>query len=228
MPGSRISSNVGKTGSGKTTIALERYWSWDRSVALDSKLGGGDGEFPGWPVSTLRELEATLERFRKEGREKWRISYRGPLQVKSAQPDKVLDAEPLFQVLQRFDNYLLIVEEASKVCTSRSAPPSLLEMAFRGRHRGQALTINTQRPSLVAKDLLSQSELYIVWPLQDRNDRATVRSWGFDLDVMDGLEARQSLRLLAPEGELPEFYVCRCSRPHSEVCGNPLPRKGDS
>jgi hypothetical protein len=59
--------------------------------------------------------------------------------------------------------------------------------------------------------------------MQDPGDREALRLRGFPFEVLDGLEARQSLRLLAPEGEKPAFYVCRCSRPHSEVCGDPLP-----
>lgn len=223
MPGSRVAFFLGKTGSGKTSCSLARWFTWDRAVAIDTKLGGGRGEYPGWPANSLRELEDLLKKFREIP--KWRISYRGPVHFTPAgKPlDKVADAEPLFRVLERVDNYLLVVEEAAQVCTDRKAPPSLLKMNFRGRHRGQALSINSQRPASVAKDLLSEAQLGVGFPMHDPGDREALRFRGFDLDAMRDLGGHESMRLLAPEGEIPRFYVCRCRTPHSEVCGDPLP-----
>lgn len=226
MPGSRIAALLGKTGSGKTWTSLDRYFTWERAVAIDTKLGGRQGEYPGWVAGSLRELEDLLEETKKlpEG---WRISYRGPTHFPrpGKEVDPVLDAEPLFRILERVENYLLVVEEAADFCTDRKCPPSLKKIAFKGRHRGQALTINSQRPASVAKLLLAEAQLVIAWPMQDPGDRESLRFRGFPLEVLDGLEASQSLRLLAPEREKPSFHVCRCSRPHSEVCGDPLPGK---
>ena len=223
MPGSRIAVNLGKTGSGKTWTSRARWWTWPRGVAIDTKLGGGEGEYPGWPAHSLQELEALLKKH--AGGEHWRISYRGPTHFTQAgrKLDPVADAEPLFRVLARLESYLLVVEEAADYCTDRKCPPSLRDMAFKGRTRGQALTINSQRPASVAKDLIAEAQLVVAWPLQDPGDREALRDRNFPLEVLDGLEGHESLRLLAPEGERPRFYVCRCSTPHSEVCGDPLP-----
>lgn len=228
MPGSGVAAIFGKRGHGKTSVSRERYFTWDRAIVLDSQVKDGRGEYPGWPAGSMEELRDLLRRFAKEGRARWRIAYRGPLHFEplSRRVDPVLDAEPLFSFLSGIENYLLVVEEADKVCDSKRSPPSLYRMVHHGRRFGQAVTICSRRPQNVAKDLISQADLVIAFPMHDPADKDALRARGFDVEALARIDGHASLRLLAPEGERPAFYLCQCREPHSEVCGNPLPEKG--
>ncbi len=71
--------------------------------------------------------------------------------------------------------YLLIVEEADKfIPQSRDSIKKIEEISRRGRKRGLGLLIATQRPSLVAKNVLSQCNNQIIGKLSIENDLKAV------------------------------------------------------
>ncbi len=74
--------------------------------------------------------------------------------------------------------YLVIVEEADKfIPQDGKALPILDEIARRGRKRGLGLVICTQRPSMVAKNVLSQCNNQLIGKLVIQNDLDAVRQF---------------------------------------------------
>ena len=71
--------------------------------------------------------------------------------------------------------YLLIVEEADKfIPQSGESIKKIEEISRRGRKRGLGLLVATQRPSLVAKNVLSQCNSQIIGKLSIENDLKAV------------------------------------------------------
>ena len=71
--------------------------------------------------------------------------------------------------------YLVIVEEADKFIPQDGKALAILdEIARRGRKRGLGLVVCTQRPSLVAKNVLSQCNNQLIGKLNIRNDLQAV------------------------------------------------------
>ena len=85
-------------------------------------------------------------------------------------------AEILYDLASRFKQpYLLIVEEADKFIPQAGASNKKIEeISRRGRKRGLGLMVATQRPSLVAKNVLSQCNSQILGKLSIENDLKAV------------------------------------------------------
>ncbi|WOX54835.1 MULTISPECIES: ATP-binding protein [unclassified Methanoculleus] len=94
--------------------------------------------------------------------------------------------------------YLLIVEEADKfIPQSGESIKKIEEISRRGRKRGLGLLVATQRPSLVAKNVLSQCNSQIIGKLSIENDLKAVGLF---------FSSRQEVGELA-ELEPGEFFV---------------------
>ncbi|MDD2472522.1 MAG: DUF87 domain-containing protein [Methanoculleus sp.] len=94
--------------------------------------------------------------------------------------------------------YLLIVEEADKfIPQSGESIKKIEEISRRGRKRGLGLLVATQRPSLVAKNVLSQGNSQIIGKLSIENDLKAVGLF---------FSSRQEVGELA-ELEPGEFFV---------------------
>ncbi len=85
-------------------------------------------------------------------------------------------AEILYDLESRLKQpYLLIVEEADKFIPQAGASNKKIEeISRRGRKRGLGLMVATQRPSLVAKNVLSQCNSQILGKLSIENDLKAV------------------------------------------------------
>lgn len=85
-------------------------------------------------------------------------------------------AEILYDLESRLKQpYLLIVEEADKfIPQSGASVAKIEEISRRGRKRGLGLLVATQRPSLVAKNVLSQCNNQIIGKLSIENDLKAV------------------------------------------------------
>jgi len=98
----------------------------------------------------------------------------------SEAPDMRLEAEKLAVILYDLETrlkqpYLLIVEEADKfIPQSGESAAKIEEISRRGRKRGLGLLVATQRPSLVAKNVLSQCNSQIIGKLSIENDLKAV------------------------------------------------------
>ena len=85
-------------------------------------------------------------------------------------------AEILYDLESRLKQpFLLIVEEADKFIPQAGTPiKKIEEISRRGRKRGLGLLVATQRPSLVAKNVLSQCNSQIIGKLSIENDLKAV------------------------------------------------------
>ncbi|NLM28907.1 MAG: DUF87 domain-containing protein, partial [Methanomicrobiales archaeon] len=85
-------------------------------------------------------------------------------------------AEILYDLESRLKQpFLLIVEEADKFIPQIGTPIQRIEeISRRGRKRGLGLMVATQRPSLVAKNVLSQCNSQIIGKLSIENDLKAV------------------------------------------------------
>ena len=85
-------------------------------------------------------------------------------------------AEILYDLESRLKQpYLLIVEEADKfIPQAGTSIKKIEEISRRGRKRGLGLLVATQRPSLVAKNVLSQCNSQIIGKLSIENDLKAV------------------------------------------------------
>jgi hypothetical protein len=85
-------------------------------------------------------------------------------------------AEILYDLESRLKQpYLLIVEEADKfIPQAGTSIKKIEEISRRGRKRGLGLMVATQRPSLVAKNVLSQCNSQIIGKLSIENDLKAV------------------------------------------------------
>lgn len=224
LPGARVSCLFAKPGAGKTTVSRARAALWPRVLFLDSKARHtGMGEYPGMVATTGKELAQLLRDF--AGRERWRISYRGPVAVPvdPSKPDKGLTSEAFFRVMARIPDFLLVVEEAETYMSASYCPAGLFDMVRQGRTIGQAVTVCAHRPADVARDLTAVADEIITWPMHEPRDREAIAGRGFDLALLDTLAGHESIRMHAPEGEIPRYYICRCSTPHAGKCGEPVP-----
>jgi len=108
-------------------------------------------------------------------------------------------AEILYDLESRLKQpFLLIVEEADKFIPQAGTPiKKIEEISCRGRKRGLGLMVATQRPSLVAKNVLSQCNSQIIGKLSIENDLKSVSLF---------FSSRQEVEELA-ELEPGEFFV---------------------
>jgi hypothetical protein len=225
LPDARIAFLCAKTGHGKTATSLCRAALFPRVLMVDSKARyTGRGEYPGLVATTGRELEELLREF--QGRERWRIAYRGPVlvPVNAGKPDGEKTCEAFFRRVSRIPNFLLVLEEAQNYMTASTMPEGLWKMTLEGRTLGQALTVCSQRPALVARDLTANADQIIAWPGIEPNDQKVLEARGFDPTILASLKGHNSLRLSAPEGGERNFFLCRCDFPHAGTCGEPLPK----
>ncbi len=108
-------------------------------------------------------------------------------------------AEILYDLESRLKQpFLLIVEEADKFIPQIGTPIQRIEeISRRGRKRGLGLMVATQRPSLVAKNVLSQCNSQIIGKLSIENDLKAVNLF---------FSSRKEVEELA-ELEPGEFFV---------------------
>lgn len=93
------------------------------------------------------------------------------------------------EITKRRTPYLVILEEADRFSpqASNERLPIIDEIARRGRKRGLGLTLCTQRPSLVDKNILSQCSNQLIGKLVIKNDLNSVSQFFSGRDPLNGL-----------------------------------------
>jgi hypothetical protein len=209
FPGPRVVAYIARPGFGKTTRALERWWTWPRAVAIDSKHPDTaiPPDYPGLVAWTPRELASILRDV--EDRERFRVTYRGPMHFPAdpLKPDGPSTVEPVFAALAEIPDCLFVVDECAKWTTATYCPAGLFRMGMEGRTKGQALTLATQRATFLPRSLTGIIEEYWSWALDEPGDRDYLKARGFDLDALDSLEGHAALVKRSLPGERSEFRI---------------------
>lgn len=194
---------IGRRGSGKTTTALvlaEEYIKAGLPVVLLDPLGvhyglrsSADGERPGLPVTILGgahgdvPIETTagalVADLVVEQPGAYIIDFSG-FESRSAEKRFATDfAERLYRAKNKDKSAMgLIVDEADTFAPQQAKGEERMLGAFeaiarRGRVRGLGMVAITQRPAVLNKNVLSQTELMIAHQLTAPQDRDAVRAW---------------------------------------------------
>lgn len=153
---------IGKTGSGKTTLALHYLTRQSRVVLVDPKAVLA---LPGWPIVTGA---AFARAFPREPRVIWRPTPGLALPAQFAEFDSV--CRRIFELGQT----TLYVDEVSLVASHTRQPPWFNAIHQQGRQRGIGAWVATQRPRRIPPTVIAESEHAIIFRLNLRADRDLV------------------------------------------------------
>ncbi len=159
---------VGKTGSGKTTLAKALLDFYSHVLAIDPKatLGASQENPGGWlPGYTLCRTPEEVATQGNAGLTK--LQYR---------PGKGFDRESDFESLYDWvfsrRNTFVYTDEVFLVSEGRFIPDALRACITSGRERGIGMLHATQRPAGIDRRFLTESEHFYVFELLTKDDRA--------------------------------------------------------
>lgn len=195
---------IGRRGSGKThtaSVLMEEFVSHGLPVTVLDPLGvwwglrsSADGEHEGLPVTILGgahgdvPLESTagglIADLIVEHSGAYVVDF-SAFESRAQERRFALDfAERLFRAKAKEPSAMhLIVDEADTFAPQRTADGdqrllgSFEAIARRGRVRGLGLTVITQRPASLNKNVLSQVEVLIAHQVTSPQDRAALKAW---------------------------------------------------
>lgn len=149
---------VGKTGSGKTTLAEKVLNYFDQVVVLDSK---GELNWKSYEITkSLSELRS------KTGRLIWQPN---PFEQNQETYDE------FFKWIYDRKNCVVYIDEVLAICESSQKIPFWYKAILtRGRSRGIGCFNSTQAPVYIPHWILSQSEFYFVFKMRLETDREKV------------------------------------------------------
>lgn len=172
---------LGRKGCGKSTLVREITREHRRVVILDY-LGEYGSNVGARVHEGLRASVAALVR--------WHRAPRFCLSLRIEDYDDALD---LLEVAYESRDYLLVIEEASWLCTASHMPRELARFVRFGRHRGISQLYVAQRPSMVHRDVTSQSDVIVSFNQHEERDIA----------YLAGILGRDADRLR----ELPPYHI---------------------
>lgn len=158
MSTNTIVSIFGRKGSGKSRLALEVMREHRRVVVLDYL-----GEYGTAQGFTVHEgLAASVKALaRWAGKSRFALSLR---------VDEVFEARALLEVCWEMRGYLLVLEEASWLCSPSQLPRELSKFVRMGRHREISQLYVAQRPAMVHRDVTSQSDVIVSFQQHEARD----------------------------------------------------------
>lgn len=146
---------AGKTGSGKTTLAMFLLFQQKRLIIVDSKDSLAD-----WNV----ENDSVPERIKLKDDKPARI--------------RVVYNEPAIELLElayKVGNVSIYIDEMSALVPPRSKPPQVVyDILQRGRGRNISVWTSTQRPTLIPLESMSEATHFFVFRLNLEKDRKTI------------------------------------------------------
>lgn len=194
---------LGKRGSGKTSCAVVIVEEMVRAglpVIVIDPVGvwhglraSADGKSEGLPVAILggQHGQVAIEEGSGSAIADFVVEVRQPCVLdlslfrKNAQTRFMTDfAERLYHAKATHREALhVVVDEADAFCPQRVQPNearmlgAMEDLVRRGRSRGLGLTLITQRPAVLNKNVLTQAEVLVVFRLAGPQDRAAVDEW---------------------------------------------------
>lgn len=215
---------LGKRGSGKTNFAVVLVEEMVRAqlpVVVIDPVGvwhglrsSADGKSEGLPVAILggehgqvpleKGAGGVIAEFVAEARQSCVLDL--SLFRKGEQTAFMQDfAERLYQVkATKRDALHVVVDEADAYCPQRPMPNearllgAMEDLIRRGRSRGVGMTLITQRPAVLNKNVLTQAEALVVFRMTGPHDRAAIDEWV----KMNG-EGEQRAELMTTIASLP-------------------------
>ncbi len=152
---------IGKTGSGKTTLARALLQVRRNVIVLDTKGMIRWSDYR--RVNRLQDMMLDYEKFS-------RIVY-------SPAHDELIDEKKINQFFQwcyMTGNMTVYVDEVGQVCNRGEIPRFYHALLTRGREFNISTFSSTQRPKQIPMVVLSESEHYYVFQLRLRDDRKRV------------------------------------------------------
>jgi ABC-type oligopeptide transport system ATPase subunit len=156
---------VGKTGSGKTTLAQRIVSLYENAIVLDVKGEMTQKDWPGFVIFTdfSKLIAADNKKVRK------RIYQPRFEELNQESFDR------FFRWVYERKNTAVYVDEVLGICGhAREIPKYYKAILTRGRQRGVACLQATQTPMDVPHSILSQSELYYVFYTKMPQDREKI------------------------------------------------------
>ena len=150
-----IVSLFGTKGSGKSELGKKIAEEYSRVVVMDM-LGEYDTDTMTFTV------DDTLK-FLVENESNSSLS----LSVRFSELDDYLD---VLECCYHLTDYLLVVEEASFLCSSSNFPAELSKLVRYGRHRRISQLYISRRPAEVARDVTAQSDLLVTFRQREPRD----------------------------------------------------------
>lgn len=186
IPGQRAIA-VGRTGSGKTTLA--RYImavSPVRWVILDRKADDGLAKDGGAVIERLPEPDECLE-----------LLEDAPSIIVRPPPSdfRTGAVDEFILTLHDAVNHIgLMVDELLSLQKNGQAGDGLVSWLTRGRSKGQAFLGLAQRPAWISQFLFSEADIIYCMALNKEDDRKRVYDFVGDRRVMEKLPKRQYWR----------------------------------
>ncbi len=148
---------AGKTGSGKTTLAMFLLFNVNRLIVVDNKDSLAD-----WNV----ENDTPINRLK--------VKDEKPIRIRVITNEKAI---PLLELAYITGNVTVYIDEMSALVPPRSKPPQVIyDLLQRGRSRNISVWSSTQRPTLVPLESISEATHFFVFRLNLEDDRKRIAS----------------------------------------------------
>lgn len=151
---------TGRKGCGKSTLVRDLLREHPRVVVLDYL-----GEYGAECGATIHDgIVASVRAL-----DRWHTRPRFCLSLRVTDERDALD---LLGVARRMRSFLLVVEEASWICSPGRLPLELREIVRFGRHQEISQLYVAQRPAMVHRDVTSQADVIVSFQQHGERDIA--------------------------------------------------------
>jgi hypothetical protein len=170
---------VGKTGSGKTQNGLFQLMNtplWPR-IILDTKI---EDAFFSLPVDGERlEMIEGFDNFQKYAKTSKPKDWPDYILVRPT-ADEYVDPEILDEYMrvlyERFGRCFIYIDEVVNLHKNGRALPHLMNVLCRGRSKGKTTLMGSQRPAMISRSCLTETDRFYMHKLTDMRDRKTLKS----------------------------------------------------
>jgi DNA helicase HerA-like ATPase len=179
---------VGSTGTGKTFLAINGILpKFQRIIVIDSEEGYDFGDFP--RVSPNRAVALSKSEY----------AFFVRVELESEEEVEKFAAE----LLKHGHDLVLWIDEITDWADARRVPPELRKLIRKGRKRGISVGVSTQRPAMLSKDYLANSQ-HCFWMYMRPYDAAAMREYAPWAELrMDEIPFRSWCSIYeAPDGKL--------------------------
>lgn len=146
---------AGKTGSGKTTLAMFLLFQQTRLIVVDSKDSLSE-----WNVE---ENNPTNKIKLEDGK---------PIRLRTVLREESLT---LLETAYNLGNITIYIDEMAALVPPRSKPPQVIyDLLQRGRSRNISVWSSTQRPTLIPLEAMSEATHFFIFKLNLEKDRKTI------------------------------------------------------